>query len=120
MKTATNLPAHLAFFVTALEEKMQDAYRSFSPDLPRVVVEEGRKYYKVIQVDTSLGNFQRSVHAFVDKQTLDLYKPVGWNAPAKGVRYNLVKDFDLLMKVVDPFGSYLYESFIKEFAHATV
>lgn len=119
MQTATNLPAHLAFFVTALEEKLQDAYNFDPTDLPHVVVEEGRKYYKVIQVGSSRDGHRRSVHCFVEKGTLNLLKAAGWNAPAKGVRYNLVKDYELLMQVVDPYGSYLYTSFIKEHANGT-
>ena len=30
-----------------------------------------------------------SVHAFVDKQTGQVYKPASWAAPAKHVRYDL-------------------------------
>jgi len=38
----------------------------------------------------------QSVDAFVDKNTGDVYKPASWNAPAKGVRYNLFDDIDYL------------------------
>ena len=69
-------------------------------------VEPGRKYYKVTQAFGDRGT--RSVHSFVDKETLDVYKPAGWKRPAKGVRYNLYKDMALLEKVADPYGSYLY------------
>jgi hypothetical protein len=31
----------------------------------------------------------RSIHAFVDKETGDIYKPAGWKAPAKGSRGNI-------------------------------
>lgn len=67
------------------------------------VIEEGRKYYKVVMV-----NNQRSVHAFVDKKTGDLYKAATWAAPAKGVRFNLFKDMELLKKVANWSGGYLY------------
>jgi len=67
------------------------------------VVEEGNKYYKVIMV-----NNQRSVHAFVDKNNGDLYKAKSWKSPAKGVRYNLVKDIEKLAIVADWAGGYLY------------
>jgi hypothetical protein len=74
-------------------------------------VKEGRKYYKVTQ-STQMHNggysSNESVHAFVDKDTLDVYKPASWNAPAKGVRYNLNKDIDTLRQIADPYGSYLY------------
>ena len=48
--------------------------------------ETGRKYHKIIMVDSSGG---RSVHAFVDKKTGEVYKSASWKAPAKGVRYDL-------------------------------
>jgi hypothetical protein len=71
---------------------------------PEFVIEEGRKYYKIIQV----GEWQRSVHAFVDKKTGDLYKPAGWAAPAKGVRFNLLNDLENVLSRCDWAGSYLY------------
>ena len=37
------------------------------------VCESGRKYYKIVMV-----NNQRSVHAFIDKRTGEVYKPAGW------------------------------------------
>lgn len=69
-------------------------------------VENGRKYAKVVQeyADQSCGR-GLSVHAFVDKETGDIYKPASWKAPAKGVRYNLR---DLPQIKLDIFGSYLY------------
>ena len=67
------------------------------------VIEPGRKFFKIIQV-----NNQRSVHAFVDKKTGDLYKAASWRAPAKGVRYNLINDMNILRKNADWAGSYLY------------
>ena len=48
------------------------------------VIESGRKYHKVVMV-----NNQRSVHAFVDKKTGELYKAASWRSPAKDVRCNL-------------------------------
>ena len=67
------------------------------------IIEPGRKYLKVVMVSN-----QRSVHAFVDKKTGDLYKAASWRAPAKGVRYNLINDMNILRKNADWAGSYLY------------
>jgi hypothetical protein len=58
------------------------------------VVEPGRKYLKIVMV-----NNQKSVHAFVDKKTGDLYKAATWSAPAKGVRFNLLSDIEKLRKI---------------------
>jgi len=68
--------------------------------------ETGRKYHKIIMV----ANGSRSVHAFVDKQTGEVYKSASWKAPAKGVRYDLrlIKDREWLLAHADWSGSYLY------------
>lgn len=49
--------------------------------------ELGKRYAKVFAVDTS---FSRSVVAFVDMATGDIYKPASWKGPAKGVRGNVM------------------------------
>ena len=70
-------------------------------------VETGKKYHKVIFVD---GGGSRSVHAFVDKKTGEVYKSASWKAPAKGVRYDLrlISDREWLLENADWSGSYLY------------
>ena len=52
----------------------------------KFTIEEGRKYLKIIQTDTSGGG---AVHAFVDKKTGELYKAASWRGPAKDVRFDL-------------------------------
>ena len=71
------------------------------------VIETGKKYHKVIMID---GGSSRSVHAFVDKNTGELYKSSSWKSPAKGVRYDLrlIADREYLMKNADWSGGYLY------------
>jgi hypothetical protein len=70
-------------------------------------LQEGRKYYKLIYKD---GN-SRSVHCFINKTTGDVLKSASWNAPAKGVRYNLLDDNsrELCYSNCDAFGGYLYQ-----------
>jgi hypothetical protein len=55
-------------------------------------------------------NGSRSVHAFVDKQTGQVYKSASWKAPAKGVRFDLriIEQRKWLMRHADWAGSYLY------------
>ena len=52
----------------------------------------------------------RSVHAFVDKKTGEVYKSASWKAPAKGVRYDLrlIRDREYLFAHADWAGAYLY------------
>jgi hypothetical protein len=58
------------------------------------VIYAGRKYFKIVMV-----NNQRSVHAFVDKKTGDLYKAATWAQPAKGIRFNLISDIERLREI---------------------
>ena len=55
-------------------------------------------------------NGSRSVHAFVDKKTGEVYKPASFKAPAKHVRFNLclIKDREWLLENADWAGGYLY------------
>ena len=71
-------------------------------------VETGKKYHKLILVDSSAN---RSVHAFIDKQTGEVYKSAGWKAPAKGVRYDLriIEQREWLFENADWSGTYLYK-----------
>lgn len=73
----------------------------------RFVIESGRKYHKIIMEDGA----NRSVHAFVDKKSGDVYKAASWKAPAKGVRYNLVSkdNYEMLKARCDWSGGYLYK-----------
>ena len=70
-------------------------------------IESGRKYHKVI-METGAGS--RSVHAFVDKKTGEVYKPASFKAPAKIVRYNLlmIESREECFARADWAGSYLY------------
>ena len=88
-------------------------------NLYKFVVQKGRKYLKIInqQFDDMGPNpsykyRNGSVHAFIDRETGDVYKPAGWAKPAKHVRYNLLerKDREYLFdyKNIDWAGGYLY------------
>ena len=68
--------------------------------------ETGRKYHKIIM--NAAGS--RSVHAFVDKKTGQIYKSSSWKSPAKGVRYDLriIQQREWLLENADWAGGYLY------------
>jgi hypothetical protein len=74
-------------------------------------VETGKKYHKLILVDSSGG---RSVHAFIDKKTGGVFKSASWRSPAKGERYNLllIKDREWLFENASWCGGYLYKRFV--------
>lgn len=71
------------------------------------VIESGKKYHKIIMID---GGSSRSVHAFVDKKTGELYKSASWKSPAKGVRYDLriIEQREYVLANCDWAGGYLY------------
>ena len=73
----------------------------------KFIMETGRKYHKIVMI-TDGGN--RSVHAFVDKKTGEVYKAASFKSPAKGVRFNLliIKEREWLFENADWAGSYLY------------
>ena len=81
----------------------------------------GKKFHKVFFLEyqdandyygTKAGYKAGSVHAFIDKQTGEVYKPASWKAPAKHVRFDLrlIKDREFLHnpKNVDWAGGHLY------------
>jgi hypothetical protein len=68
-------------------------------------IKPGQKYEKIIYSYEKGG---ASVHAFVDKNTGDIYKAKSWKSPAKGIRFNIHTDLDILVKHADTYGSYLY------------
>jgi hypothetical protein len=69
-------------------------------------VESGRKYHKIIMD----ANGSRSVHAFIDKKTGDVFKPASFKAPAKIARYNVlrIESREEMFKRADWSGGYLY------------
>ena len=86
--------------------KIETLIEGTDPALPDYVIDEGKKYYKIVMQDN-----QRSVHAFVDKSNGDVYKSASWKAPVRDARYNLLLDDAraVLFNSVDPFGGYLYK-----------
>jgi acyl-coenzyme A synthetase/AMP-(fatty) acid ligase len=72
------------------------------------VFEKGKKYFRIFHISNSGGS--KSVHMFVNMITGDCFKPASYNAPAKGIRYNLLDDYsrEELLRRADWSGGYLY------------
>ena len=81
----------------------------------------GKKFHKVFFLEyqdandyygTKAGYKAGSVHAFIDKQTGEVYKPASWKAPAKHVRFDLrlIQDREFLFNPnnIDWAGGHLY------------
>ena len=83
------------------------ALKDAAPDGYDYIIESGNKYHKIVMIDCG---GSRSVHAFVDKKTGEVYKSASWKSPAKGVRYDLrlIEDREWLLENADWAGGYLY------------
>ena len=102
-------------------QKQLDELENGTANLMKFRIQEGRKYYKIIQ--QNYDTFQNrneyrdgSVHAFVDKNTGEVYMAASWRAPAKHVRYDM-RIINERNYVHNPFncdwaGGYLYLSLI--------
>ena len=97
-----------------------DAIENGTANLMKFVVKTGKRYYKIVQQEFETwekskyyGQYRDgSVHAFVDKETGDVYKPASWAAPAKHIRYTF-QDVNHLKFLLNPknvgwAGGYLY------------
>jgi len=71
-----------------------DAMDNGTAKLMRFRIQNGKKYYKIIQQDFDTFRDRNEyrdggVHAFVDKKTGEIYKAASWKSPAKYVRYDM-------------------------------
>ena len=81
-------------------------------DTYKFIIESGRKYHKIVMVVPNGDRpASKSVHAFVDKKTGELYKAASFKAPAKGVRYDLriIEQREHVLENCDWAGCYLYQ-----------
>ena len=103
-------------FTSEWSKDQLESINNGTANLTRFVVKTGRKYYKVMQQEFDTFRDRNeyregSVHAFVDKNTGEVYKPASYNSPhTKHVRYNLL-DADSRAECLlraDWAGGYLY------------
>ena len=103
-----------------------DAIENGTANLMKFKVKTGKKYYKIVQMeydrvwkngiidDSNITYEYRegSVHAFVNKETGEVFKPASWAAPAKHVRFDLriIRDREFLFNSNNTgwAGGYLY------------
>ena len=100
-----NVRKYTLMLCDALELDFKTSHPNSDPY--KFYIESGRKYHKIVMETESQS---RSVHAFVDKKTGDVYKPASFKAPAKHIRFNLciISDREWLLANVDWAGGYLY------------
>jgi len=103
-------------FTSDYSKKQLEDVKNGTANLMRFVVTKGRKYFKITshEYDTFQDRNEYregGVHAFVDKNTGEVYKPASYNSPhTKHVRYNLLDEdsrANCLLRA-DWAGGYLY------------
>jgi len=100
-----NIRKYTLMLCDALELDFKTSHPNSDPY--KFYIESGRKYHKIMMETNSQS---RSVHAFVDKKTGEVYKPASYKAPAKGVRFDLrlIEQREWLFENADWAGGYLY------------
>ena len=98
-------------------KKQLENVKNGTANLTKFVIKNGRKYYKIMEHEFDTFRDRNEyreggVHAFVDKNTGEVFKPASYNAPAKHVRYDL-RIINDRVKLHDPeytgwAGGYLY------------
>ena len=106
-----NIRKYTLMLCDALELDFKTSHPNSEPY--KFYIESGRKYHKIIMETDGGANRlgpSRSVHAFVDKKTGEVYKPASFKAPAKIVRYNLniISSREECFARADWAGGYLY------------
>ena len=96
-------------FTLMLCDALELDFKTHHPesDPYKFYIESGRKYHKIVMETESQS---KSVHAFVDKKTGEVYKAASWKAPAKIVRFNLLEiaSREQCFARADWAGGYLY------------
>lgn len=100
-----NVHKYTLMLCDALELDFKNSHPNSDPY--KFYIESGRKYHKIVMETESQS---RSVHAFVDKKTGEVYKAASFKAPAKHVRYNLniISSREECFRRADWSGAYLY------------
>jgi len=99
-----SIPEMVLDWTKELVTRLQEDYDTNSTSgRYKFEIQTGRKYHKI---NVKNGG----VHAFVDKNTGEVYKPASYKAPAKHVRYDLrrIKQRHECFQNADWAGGYLY------------
>ena len=104
-------------YTSDYSKRRLESIKNGTANLMKFVIKTGRKYHKIMsqEFDTFQDRNEYregSVHAFVDKNTGEVYKPASYNSPAKYVRYDM-RIINQRAKLHDPeytgwAGGYLY------------
>ena len=99
-----SIPAMVLDWTKELVTRLQADYdRNAHSNDYKFEIQTGRKYHKIYAKN-------QGVHAFVNKETGEVFKPASYKAPAKHVRYDLrrIKQRRECFANADWAGGYLY------------
>ena len=103
----TNYGIAMDSFLTKVTNNTIEYFNERYDNLPKpeYVINKGRRFDKVIRVDSS-----KSVYCFIEKETGNIYKAAGWRAPYLNgnnpIRGNIYDTHSY--QNADPHGSWLY------------
>jgi len=86
-----NIQLAIESYVKKLQEYSDKEFKENYPNswemgmAPKFEFTIGKKWYKILKTDPS----SKAVFCFIDPATGDIYKPAGFNTPAKGKRGNI-------------------------------
>ena len=117
MSALTDQAAHRALVAEAIDAFLELANEH--PDTPRHdwgvygfrAQASGSKYRIIMTITRDGVTKDDSVHAFVDADTGDLLKAASWKVPAKGARYNLLTEMDVVRANFGWSSGYLYADY---------
>ena len=100
-----SIPEMVLDWTKELVTRLQEDYDSnnYTSDRYKFEIQTGRKYHKIYCKN-------QGVHAFVNKETGEVFKPASYKAPAKHVRYDLrrIQQRRDCFAKADWAGGYLY------------
>ena len=99
-----SIPEMVLDWTKELVTRLQHDYdRQYTSGSYKFEIQTGRKYHKIVAKN-------QGVHAFVNKETGEVFKPASYKAPAKHVRYDLriINDRERCFSNADWAGGYLY------------
>ena len=100
-----SIPEMVLDWTKELVTRLQEDYDSnnYTSDRYKFEIQTGRKYHKIYCKN-------QGVHAFVNKETGEVFKPASYKAPAKHVRYDLrrIQQRRECFANADWAGGYLY------------
>lgn len=102
-------------FVESLNKKFQGKGTPAGPIefFPEHGGKYGRKHFDKIVLPNLGGS---TAHAFIDRETGELYRAANGMMPVDDVRYDLSKheDFILAIELADPYGNYLRRNYVRK------